>query len=272
MRSSDLRFLRSPVWLAGHVLLLVTVVAFASFGFWQLRRLDEVRTQRELADGRLTAEPVELADAVAAADGFPDDLVYRRVEVTGRYRPDAQVVTQPRSRDGRPGNLLLTPLVPSSGGLDPVLVERGFVPYDREGVPPAAAEVPDGQVTVEGVLLPAEGEGVERVTNDAGLVTLVNPRALGDDLGVDLQPLPLRLLAQQPPQRGSLPLVGDLPELDEGNHLSYAVQWFAFAAIAAIGYPILVVRRARERAGLDADAETAARAGPAALPHEERRR
>lgn len=256
----DFRFLRSPVWLAGHLLLVVTVVAFVSFGLWQLRRLDEVRAARQLAEQRLTTEPVALADAVARASGDPGELVYRRVEVTGRYETDAQVATQPRSRDGRPGNLVLTPLLPSEEGLDPVLVERGFVPFDREGVPTEAAAPPEGQVTVEGVLLPAEGEGEDRVTNDAGLVTLINPTALADDLAVELLPLPLRLLEQQPAQPGPLPVAGQPPELDEGNHLSYAVQWFAFAAIALVGYPILVVRRARERAGQDATADRAARA------------
>jgi TonB-linked SusC/RagA family outer membrane protein len=39
-----------------------------------------------------------------------------------------------------------------------------------------------------------------------------------------------------------------LPEpqpLEEGNHRSYAVQWFLFAAIAAAGYPLLLRRRTR---------------------------
>lgn len=35
------------------------------------------------------------------------------------------------------------------------------------------------------------------------------------------------------------------PELDPGPHLSYAVQWFSFAAIALIGWLVLLVQRAR---------------------------
>jgi cytochrome oxidase assembly protein ShyY1 len=33
-----------------------------------------------------------------------------------------------------------------------------------------------------------------------------------------------------------------LPALDEGPHLSYALQWFAFAAIALIGGAAVAVR------------------------------
>ena len=36
-----------------------------------------------------------------------------------------------------------------------------------------------------------------------------------------------------------------LPELTEGPHLNYAIQWFAFATIAAVGYVILVRREVK---------------------------
>jgi cytochrome oxidase assembly protein ShyY1 len=35
------------------------------------------------------------------------------------------------------------------------------------------------------------------------------------------------------------------PPLDEGPHLSYAIQWFAFAAIALIGAGAVAIRRER---------------------------
>ena len=36
------------------------------------------------------------------------------------------------------------------------------------------------------------------------------------------------------------------PTLDEGPHLSYAVQWFIFTTVAVVGYPLILRRRARE--------------------------
>jgi surfeit locus 1 family protein len=38
--------------------------------------------------------------------------------------------------------------------------------------------------------------------------------------------------------------------LDEGNHLSYAIQWFTFAAVLGFGYIMLVRQRTRLAAGL----------------------
>ena len=39
---------------------------------------------------------------------------------------------------------------------------------------------------------------------------------------------------------------GRPPALDEGPHFSYAVQWFIFATVAIVGYPLILRRRARE--------------------------
>ena len=36
------------------------------------------------------------------------------------------------------------------------------------------------------------------------------------------------------------------PRLDEGPHFSYAIQWLIFTTIAAVGYPLILRRRARE--------------------------
>jgi cytochrome oxidase assembly protein ShyY1 len=38
------------------------------------------------------------------------------------------------------------------------------------------------------------------------------------------------------------------PELGEGPHLNYAGQWFIFATLTAIVYPLLLRRVARNRA------------------------
>jgi surfeit locus 1 family protein len=64
---------------------------------------------------------------------------------------------------------------------------------------------------------------------------------------------PAEPAAEPSPASGTPPLlVLGPPELDEGPHLSYAIQWFIFATIAAVGYPILLRRvaadEARERA------------------------
>ena len=36
------------------------------------------------------------------------------------------------------------------------------------------------------------------------------------------------------------------PELTDGPHLDYALQWFAFATIAVVGYAVLLRREVRD--------------------------
>ena len=36
-----------------------------------------------------------------------------------------------------------------------------------------------------------------------------------------------------------------LPATNDGPHLSYAIQWFIFASVGAIGWPLLLLKTAR---------------------------
>ena len=66
----------------------------------------------------------------------------------------------------------------------------------------------------------------------------------------------VELVTSDPPESGD-PAVRalPLPPLDEGPHLSYALQWIAFAAIAVGGFVLLVRGEARrERADGDGTA------------------
>jgi cytochrome oxidase assembly protein ShyY1 len=56
----------------------------------------------------------------------------------------------------------------------------------------------------------------------------------------------MQLEEQSPAQAGDLPVVVPRPELDEGPHLSYAVQWFTFGTIALVGFVVLARREARD--------------------------
>ena len=52
--------------------------------------------------------------------------------------------------------------------------------------------------------------------------------------------------------RGRLPEEPPLPPFTNGPHFSYAVQWFSFAAIAIVGYGVVLRReRATRRRAVD---------------------
>jgi cytochrome oxidase assembly protein ShyY1 len=62
---------------------------------------------------------------------------------------------------------------------------------------------------------------------------------LSDEWNLPLLPI---YLQQNQQTTNNWPVQMQLPELTEGSHLSYAVQWFIFTLIGLVGYP-LVLRR-----------------------------
>lgn len=236
------RFLTSPKWLLGHVLALVVLLLFPLLGFWQLRRLGEVRAQNAMITARMDQPPRPLGDVLDAHG--PDDLDFRWVEARGTYRSGDEVLLTGTVNQGRPGHDLLTPLATADGIV--LVVDRGWVPYSLNDPPVTGAEPPAGMVTVRGVLLPGQ-RAPQRPDGPAERLTAVDLDLLGPQLGDRVAPAWLLLQEQVPNNPGALPLPGSPPDVDEGSHLAYAVQWFLFTAIVAVGYPILVVRTAREQ-------------------------
>jgi cytochrome oxidase assembly protein ShyY1 len=166
-------------------------------------------------------------------------LDYRPATATGSYDAAHEVLIFGRALQEEPGHLLVTPLVLDDGSA--VLVVRGWVPFAMQSAPVAEAAPPDGTVTVRGFLVPDEGDG-SVVPNDRGVIRTLDVRGIATTLPYRVAPLAIQLRDQEPPQPGDLPRPFPLPELSEGPHLSYAIQWFVFAAIALVGGVILLRR------------------------------
>ena len=131
------------------------------------------------------------------------------ISVPGRFDFARDSVVANRALNGVPGVWILTPLVPTNGM--EWIVLRGFTPSaDGRAVDLAAVREPDS-ARVTGVFV----EGV------------------------------LRRVVLPPGASEGLYAVGP-PVLTDGPHLSYAIQWFAFALIALIGGVILSFRDGRK--------------------------
>jgi surfeit locus 1 family protein len=243
------RFALRPRWVLSHVLVGVLVVVLVLLGLWQLRRLDERQERNALISAR-TAEPTApLADVVDADGSFAaaDGLRFRRVEVSGTYEPGSDVVVRNRTFGGQPGSWLLGVLRLDDG--DAVVVNRGWVPVTGEQEPPTKALVPEGRVTVEGLVETTQERGRFGSTDpEAGTlrrIARVDVARLAVQIEGDVYPVWLQL-EEERPDPGELPVPVEPPELSEGSHFSYAMQWFTFAAIAVIGYPLVLRRVARQ--------------------------
>jgi surfeit locus 1 family protein len=246
------------------VLLVAAVVVAAvcvRLGIWQLDRLEGRRAFNQAVTEGLARPSVPIDVAIGEAGGDASRLSYRPVVVTGRYDAAHEVILYGRAQNGRPGNHVLTPLL--TGGDQAVLVDRGWVPFEDD-VPPLGGPLapPAGEVLVDGVLRPPDAAtGPADVASPVLTVKAIDLAALDAQIPSSLLPLYLQLTAQEPPQPSGLPAAAPLPELSEGPHLGYAIQWFAFAVTALVGY-VLLYRRDRhdvvshEPAGREAPATT----------------
>ena len=221
----------------------IVAVTCIALGFWQLRRLADRRAHNAAFERERSRHAVLITSAFADGAVAP----YRPVRVSGAFDPDREVIVYGRSLDGEPGHLIVTPLVFDDGSA--ALVVRGWVPFDHQTAPVADAAPPTGELTIHGFLVPDEGDG-SAVPDEHGVVARLDVQGIRSSL-----PYPVLVLAIQPTDR-SRPQPSDLPvplppeELSEGPHLSYAIQWFSFATIAAVGAVILL---RRERRGPTAD-------------------
>ncbi len=229
-----------------RVAVVVIAVAVAAtcvnLGLWQLRRLDERRARNAEILDRRSSSPLSIEDVAGSAAADP----YRPATARGSYDVEHEVLVYGRSLDGEAGHHVVTPLLlPDGGG---VLVVRGWVPFAMQAAPVRAAAPPAIEVRVEGFLAPDEGDGSVAPDPD-GIVRVLDVRGIASSLPYDVFPLPLQLADQTPPQPGSLPIPVGLPDLSEGPHLSYAIQWFSFAVVALIGAVVLLRRDRRAATG-----------------------
>jgi surfeit locus 1 family protein len=220
---------------------VVTVLAIAIFvaaGNWQRGRM-----QQKLA----LTEQLAAATAAPAAPlpaGNVDWMTwrFRIVEAAGQYDPDRQILIDNRVHAGRAGYHVVTPLVIEDGRA--VLVNRGFVPAGptRDALPSAPPQ--SGVVHIRGRVIPAPGQYLElgATVPQRGVWQNLDPARYAAFTGLAV--LPIVLEQVEGPADG---LVRDWARPDAGadKHRIYMMQWYAFAALAAVLWSWFMFRRRR---------------------------
>ena len=266
---SRYRFALRPKWILSHLFVLALVSAMIWACSWQLSRLQDKKDRNAKVTAR-TSEPVVAIESLTKPGAYltAGPLEFRRVTATGTYLPDQEVLVRSRSRDGAPGSWILTPLELGDGTA--ITVNRGWIPNSGqlESVP-ARYRAPSGKVTIAGLIRQTETRG-SLGPRDPKTGTLRNlARAdlarLDQQVPQDLLPVYVQLLQQRPQQADAYPAEVPIPALDDGPHLSYAIQWAIFTTVALVGYPLILRRRAREIEREDPEDEQAQSSGAPVL-------
>jgi surfeit locus 1 family protein len=215
---------------------VVVALVCVRLGIWQAHRLRERRAANAVALAARSQPVVTLGEA-----GWDTTLVNRRVRVRGRYDHSHDIILRGRQHGGVPGVEIVSPLLPEQGDTV-VLVNRGFVPSpDAVTVASDSLREP-GVVTVEGVALPVGSESGAPL-HHRGRTTWarLDRQGLRSRLPYPIYPIYVR---QGPDSTlPSFPRRLAPPALDDGPHLSYAIQWFSFALIAVVFAAVMARRR-----------------------------
>lgn len=217
--------------------LFVTVAAVCvRLGFWQLDRLAQRRATNARIEAQMAAEPIRLTGANVSVP----DIEYRRVVARGVFDPAHSIALANRARNDEPGVHLVTPFR-LDGTAQAVLVDRGWIPAVDSARPAWAHYDVSGTLEITGIARASRPEPgwslLADPTRGPGAAPLDSWRVLNIDAiqtQVPYRVLPVAIEVTGDPQPGS-PWPDPDIDLTDGPHLSYAVQWFSFAAIALVG-------------------------------------
>jgi surfeit locus 1 family protein len=208
-------------------------------GFWQISRLHQRQARNALVRARSDS-------AESDFNSLPHDSSlarFRRVRITGSPDYEHELIYAARTHRGSPGINFLTPFrIP--GHDTAVLVNRGWI-YSPDAATVDATKWRERDTTFDAY--------VDEFPSPTGVTYATRPNIvsrLGYDVVAKSVPYPIA--------KTYLVMIGDsvmaedriarltLPPLDEGPHLSYAIQWFGFALVALIGAGF-VVKQATEK-------------------------
>jgi cytochrome oxidase assembly protein ShyY1 len=247
-----LRFLLSRRW--ALFALTVVLVAWGTWwlGQWQFHRLQDRKASNRVvqANEHRPAAPIDDVLAVGRPAGDRDE--WRLVTVTGTYDPAHTITWRYRSDDdGAPGIDIVVPLITDDGAA--VAVDRGFLQTEADDRRPDDIPAPPtGRVTVTGYVR-VDGSGSSTRVDDLSTRSL-SSRTVAAAIGRPVYGGWLALHAENPKPAKSLEPMA-LPDLGNGPHFFYGLQWWFFGVLAVFGFFYLLYDEWRSGKGDELAAE-----------------
>ena len=227
---------KEPLALFKSFIALLLVVFCLWGSQWQYHRGVDRHARNAVIEERIAQSPIELK----AVAGDLADYEWQTVSVDGVFNSDKQILLRNRYNDGKYGYEVLT-LFTSTANKS-FWVDRGWVQAGATATTaPVVTALPDGVVTIIGRLrldsslprgsffaLPGKGEGL---VSELNAQSQLNTEMFYIDLlsGSDSSLTP-KVTAQ-------------LPELSDGPHMAYALQWIFFGGLVIYGR--ILIRRTR---------------------------
>jgi len=220
----------SPASLLQSFLALVLVAACLYAAQWQFSR-----GANQSATNKIIAENLDLPSLTMndVADLDPVANQWRKINLTGKFSQDKQELVRNRYYEGKFGFEVLTLFTAANG--ENFWVDRGWVAAGPNAATPPVVE-PISSENLE-ITARIRSENLSRQLQGSFFVTRASsekPESIAKLQGVDANPYYLDLLGSPNGQVKPLTEI-ELPELSNGPHYAYGIQWLAFALLALIG-------------------------------------
>ncbi|PDQ35553.1 MAG: hypothetical protein B5766_05715 [Candidatus Lumbricidophila eiseniae] len=263
--SGQWRFLISRRWAGYLSLTIVFAVVCSLLGLWQFARRAEAQAEIARINANYDSPAVPVSEVLPTLTSFAAVDRWKVVSLSGEYLTAEQVVIRNRPLGGNNGFEVVTPFRLDDNSV--FMINRGWIAPNSKGRPGAVTPPPSGRIEVTARLKGTEGRIAGRTSVGAELATIdlaeLAQRVAAAGGGTSSYTGAYGLLIPQPngasgnttpsvvssgasglgaggdaPSSGATPTVPQAaprPALDEGPHLSYALQWFVFATMGFVG-------------------------------------
>ena len=230
------RFVLSARWAVFALVVVLLALATWWLGRWQFERLEDRKESNAVVRANETRDPAPVEEVLTPGGEVDEDDEWRVVRATGTYDTEQTIVVRYRTRDGASGVDVVVPLVTADGTA--LVVDRGWLETDptgrdREAIP----EPPAGEVDVTGWVR-ADGTGDSTEVSDLS-ARAISSTEIAAAIGRPTYGGFVELRSEDPPPAEELEPV-ELPELDNGPHFFYGLQWWFFGLLAIFGFGYLM--------------------------------
>lgn len=223
--------------------------AFQALSNWQWHRLSDRQDYNLQIQSQIDKAPVELSEVVSIDSNSKTvsaNSQWRTVEMTGVWLTEQQVLVRKKSLESNLGLWVVTPLKLQDGTI--IMINRGWTAAANSAVDsPAVAELPSGIIEVLGRVREVQQRTKPAPTDlPEGQVDRIIPLEIVDNPNT-VSNAYVEMTASRPESKSSDIRTLPEPEVTEGAHRSYALQWMFFEIMTIIGWVILVRNEVMEQ-------------------------
>ncbi len=229
---------REPLALLKSLIALLLIAMCIWAAQWQFQRGIDRHQRNSLIESQLTLSELDISKVVSANPDQLSPFEWRTVNATGRFDSAEQILLKNRYFEGVYGYEVLTRFKLSDGRY--IWVDRGWVKAGADAkTAPVTTMVPDGEVSLVARVrldrsLPV-GAFFALPSSGAGMISKLNAQT-----GFKSEGFYLDLISGS--DSSLTPAVAaQVPELSDGPHLAYSLQWIFFAGL--IVYGRILIRR-----------------------------